>query len=337
MTRALFTAARSHAETVFRAESWAALEAECELTVSDDGQRMAGDAVARLAPEAQAIITGWGSVRLPRTVLESAPELSLIVHTAGTVRAVVDPESVREVLLPRGTRVFSANGALARNVAESTIGLLIMASRCWERHIALVREGGWRSDALRANAQYLLGATVGVLSASKVGVETIRLLRAFETRILLHDPCIGDDRCRELGAEPVGLDELFERSDMVTIHAPSLRATRHMVGERQLRLLRDGATLVNTARGSVIDEEALIRECKRREIYVALDVTDPEPPSVESELRSLPNVIVTPHLAGCGRFGYYQIGDSALAAIRDHFAGRPVAGAVDLERFDELA
>jgi phosphoglycerate dehydrogenase-like enzyme len=133
------------------------------------------------------------------------------------------------------------------------------------------------------------------------------------------------------------LDDLFARADMVTVHAPSIPATKRIIGERQLRLLRDGATLVNTSRGSVIDEAALIAECRRREIYVALDVTDPEPPAKDSELRRLPNVYITPHVSGTGNYGYHRIGAWALQALRDHFAGQPVEGLVDFSRFAEIA
>ena len=95
--------------------------------------------------------------------------------------------------------------------------------------------------------------------------------------------------------------------------------------------------LINTSRGSVIDEAALIEECRTGRIYAALDVTEPEPPAADSELRSLPNVYVLPHIAGAGYYGYFEIGSSTLRALRDHFAGLPVSGAVPLERFAEIA
>ena len=116
----------------------------------------------------------------------------------------------------------------------------------------------------------------------------------------------------------------------MTVHAPKLPATDNLIGRDQLRRLKDGAALVNTSRGSVIDEAALIEEAQTGRIFVALDVTEPEPPAPDSPLQHLPNVIVLPHVSGAGNYGYFKIGETTLKALEDCFAGRPVEGAVNL-------
>jgi phosphoglycerate dehydrogenase-like enzyme len=109
------------------------------------------------------------------------------------------------------------------------------------------------------------------------------------------------------------------------------------VGAAQLRLLRDGALLINTSRGSVLDHEALLQEARTGRIRVILDVTDPEPLPADHPLRALTNVALTPHQSGAGAYGYARIGEMTLQALRDGLAGRPVAGAVRLDAYDRLA
>jgi hypothetical protein len=124
----------------------------------------------------------------------------------------------------------------------------------------------------------------------------LRVLQPFDCKILLYDPFLTPQAARGLGAELVGLDAIFERSDIVSVHAPALPDTRHLIGAAQLRKLRDGAAFINTARGDVLDHDALLQECRTGRIVAALDVTSPEPLPPESELWTLPNVILTPHI-----------------------------------------
>ncbi|MBC7288761.1 MAG: hydroxyacid dehydrogenase, partial [Armatimonadetes bacterium] len=236
---------------------------------------------------------------------------------AGTVKVLFSQELVDQYLIPRGIVVFSANEAIGYNVAEATVGLLIMASRRWPDFIINFRETGkWRPEGIPINGQYLRGCTLGIVSASTVGREVIRLLQGWNVKFLVYDPYLTDEEADRLGVEKVGLNELFERVDHVTIHAPQIPETYHMIGADQLRRLKDGAALVNTARGSVIDHDALYNEAKTGRILVALDVTEPEPLPPDSPLRSLPNVYIIPHVAGAGYYGYFKIGEMTLQALR---------------------
>lgn len=284
------------------------------------------------------LVTGWGCQPLTPAVFEQGQALKIIAHSAGTVKGIVPREVVDRYVVPRGICVFSANQAIAYNVAESTIGLLIAAPRRWTEHVAAFRERGvWRDPGMAMDGRFLSGSTVGVVGASKVGREVIRMLGVFDVKILVYDPCLSEWEAGRLGAEKVGLDELFARSDHVSVHAPSIPQTNKMIGAQQLSLLRDGGTIVNTSRGSVIDEDALVAELKTGRIAAALDVTDPEPPRPDSALRGLRGVMVTPHLSGCGQYGYFRIGASTLEALEDFFAGKPVEGAVEFGAYETLA
>jgi len=333
----LYLPTQSHTKQVFSAEDFAQLREEFDVTINPSEASMTTEEVAEVIGEYEALITGWGACPdLTAEVMENADKLQIIVHSAGSVKVLVTQEVVDKYLKPRGIVIFSGADAIAYNVAESTIGMMIMITHGWLNQAQYIREtGGWRSPGLLIGEQFLMGATVGVISASLVGRQVLRLLEPWDCQILLYDPYVSPQDAEELGAEKVELDELFERSDIVTVHAPSTPETDKMIGAQQLELLRDGATLVNTARGSVIDEQALAQEASR--LKICLDVTDPEPPEPNSPLRRSENIILLPHIAGAGVYGYHKIGEATLQALRDHFAGRPVQGAVDYDRFSILA
>ncbi|HEX8552958.1 MAG TPA: hydroxyacid dehydrogenase [Abditibacteriaceae bacterium] len=326
----------SHIVTMFREESWDALRAEFDVYENESGEPMTREESLQHLPGCSAILTGWGAPAFTREMLDAAPDLQIIAHTAGSVKFLFSDEIVNEVLIPRGITVFAGNNGLAVNVAEATIGMMIMASRRWQEHIVSYSSKGPSSPAPR-NGQFLTGATVGLVSASKVARNVIRLLQPFDCRILLFDPYVSPATARGLGVELVKLDELFRQSDIVSLHAPVTAETHNMIGAQQLKKMPDGAVLVNTARGKILDHDALLNEVRKGRIVAALDVTTPEPLPVDSEFWRLPNVILTPHIAGDGYAGYFRIGDTTRDALHDCFAGRPVAGAVPLDKWDILA
>jgi len=328
----------SHTEKVFEHETYKRLLNRFEVTVNPKEASYTSDQVAEGIAGFDALVTGWGTPALTGKVFERADALRMIAHSAGSVKGMLSPEIVERYIMPRKICVFSANHAIAYNVAESTVGLLIMASHRFMQHAWAVRhEGAWRKDGLLWNGRFLGGSTVGVVSASKVGREVIRMLRVFDAKILVYDPYLSDCEAGRMDVEKVGLDELFSRSDHVTVHAPMIPETEKMIGQRQLGLLRDGATLVNTSRGAVIDHDALLKELSTGRLVAALDVTDPEPLAPDSPFRKLPNVIITPHISGAGYYGYYKIGEDTLRALEDFFAGKPVEGAVEFEAYESLA
>jgi len=329
---------QSHTELVFRPEIFAALCDEFDVCVNETGRQLSADEICARLPDFDAVITGWGAPPFPPQALERAFRLRLIAHSAGSVKHLFPEDTVQRLLIPRGVVVFSANEAIALNVAEAAVGMLIMASRRWPDFIFAIRhEGEWRPPDVPINGQYLRGATLGIIGASAVGREVVRLLRPWDVKILVYDPYLSEEAAERLGVERVSLNELFERADHVSIHAPATPETKGMVGAEQLRRLRDGAVIVNTARGSIIDHDALYEELRSGRIFAALDVTDPEPLPPDSPLRRLENVYITPHVSGAGYFGYFRIGEMTLQAVRDFFAGKPVRGAVDLSRLSQLA
>jgi len=336
--RILCIPTENHMLRVFSDKTLERLRSRFDVTLNERGRNYTSQEVAEGIRGYDGLITGWGSPPLVESVFENADHLRIIAHSAGSVKFMLSKEVVERYILPRKICVCNANKAISYNVAEATIGLLIMASRRFVDHIVSMREkSAWQDASIPLDVQTLNGSVVGIVSASTVGREVIRLLRPFRTRILVHDPYLSEREAKRLNVEKTSLEDLFRRSDFVTIHAPLTEKTVHMIDERHLRLLRDGAVLVNTSRGRVIDYDALLEECKTRRIMVALDVTDPEPLPSDSPFRKLRNVLTTPHITGCGRYGYYKICDMTVQALEGFFKGRKVGNAIDFRKYDVIA
>jgi phosphoglycerate dehydrogenase-like enzyme len=171
----------------------------------------------------------------------------------------------------------------------------------------------------------LLGEqTVGLAGAGYIGRLLIRQLQAFHARICVYDPHLTPENADQLGVELVGLDRLLSDSDIISLHVPSLPETRHMIGPAELALIRDGALFINTARGSLVDEAALIAELRTGRFTAVLDVYETEPLPEDSPLRSLPNVILSPHAAGHTKETYLRQGATAVDEALLFLSGRPL-------------
>ncbi|MDE0003784.1 MAG: hypothetical protein OXQ29_13935, partial [Rhodospirillaceae bacterium] len=231
----------THTAGVFKDETYRRLLAEFDVTENSRDRALTAREVEEGIAGFEGLVTGWGVLPISAAALERADRLKIVVHSAGSVKYLFTSEMVAGQLLPRGIRVVSARGAIALNVAEHAVGALIMMSRRWVHDALNIRERGmWRDPNQAWSNQFLRGAVVGIVSASMVGREVIRLLQPFNVRILVYDPYLGEWDAGRMNVERVDLNTLFEASDMVTIHAPSIPETDRMIGAEQLRLLRDG-------------------------------------------------------------------------------------------------
>lgn len=220
----------------------------------------------------------------------------------------------------------SAADANAVPVAEFTLAAILFANK----RVLDIAHDYATSREQPALLPYFTGygnhrRTVGIVGASRVGRRVIDLLRPFDLNVLLHDPYVDPADARALGVEPVELDDLVRRSHVVSIHAPQLPETRHMFDARRLGLMRDGATLVNTARGSLVDTEALTECLVAGRLRAVLDVTEPEVLPASSPLYSLPNVLLTPHIAGSLGNELGRMTDWAVDEVQRYAQGLPFA------------
>ncbi|MET8869348.1 hydroxyacid dehydrogenase [Nonomuraea sp. NPDC004580] len=279
--------------------------------------------------ESEVLLTSWGCPPLTTERLADAPRLRAVFHCAGTVRPFVTEEVWR-----RGIVVTSAADANAIPVAEFTLAAVIFAGKKAPFLAQDAREhrDDW-SYAARRGELTNRGRTVGVVGFSRVGRRVVRSLRGLEMDVLVADPYAAEEEVSAAGGRLVALPELLRRSHVLTLHVPSLPATRHLIGAAELATLPDGATVINTARGAVLDTAALERECAAGRLDAILDVTDPEPLPAESVLYELPNVMITPHIAGSLGSETRRMSDSALDELERHLAGLPLRTAVTPAEF----
>jgi phosphoglycerate dehydrogenase-like enzyme len=287
-----------------------------------EGERRPTAADARaLLGGAEVCVGSWGLPVMTEEILDAAPGLKLIAYAAGSVKAFQT-----DALWARGVRVTSGMPAIAVGVAEFVAGVAVLGRRDAFRRDAAMH--GW-IEGQAAPVQELWGSTVGIISLGIVGRKTIEYLRPFSVTILAYDPFVSEEAVREQGAEKVELDDLLRRSDVVSLHTPDLPETRHMLRAEHFRLMKDGALFINTARGAVVKEDDLIEELRKGRLYACLDVTDPEPPLPDSPLRSLPNVFLTPHIAGPRSV---RLGNLAVEEVERYLSGQPPACEMTRER-----
>jgi phosphoglycerate dehydrogenase-like enzyme len=256
------------------------------------------------------------------------PSLRLFAYAAGTVKGIVTP-----AVWARGVVVTSAAAANAVPVAEYTLAAILFANK----GVFASRER-LRSTDVRIRRPRPVGNVakrVGLIGASLVGRRVIELLRPFDLEVAVADPYLDGAEAERLGVVRLELDELVATSHVVSVHAPDLPATRHLIGAAQLAAMQDGATLVNTARGAIVDTGALVEALRDARISAVLDVTDPEPLPPDHPLLSMPNVFVTPHVAGAQGSELGRLADLAITEIERFAAGQPPLHPVrerDLER-----
>lgn len=265
------------------------------------------------------LVTGWGVPRLDDEALARMPKLRAIFHAAGTIRTFLSPAA-----LDSGITVCAAADANAGPVAEFTFAQIVLALKRVGRLADRYRTQRRPRDLSGLPGLGTHGVTVGVVGASRVGRRVIERLHTLDVRVLLADPYVGASEAGALGAELVPLDTLCSRSDVVTLHAPLTPSTIGLVGERQLARMRDGAVLVNTARGPVVDHDALTPHLVSGRLDAWLDVTDPEPLPADSPLWDLPNVVLTPHVAGALGNEVSRLGDQATAELCRFLDGAPL-------------
>jgi D-3-phosphoglycerate dehydrogenase len=293
------------------------LGAEVEYRpIEERDGRLPDDELRTLVEDAEILIVGYEGV--PERTIEAAPNLRLIACTRGGPDANVDIDAATE----RGIPVVYAPGRNAVSVADFTWGQILSAMRNIARAHHLLRTGRYtgtpRADAasggrredvtwgmgrespyVRLKGPELSGKVVGVIGMGAVGREVAKRASGFEVDLLGFDPYIDADAMAAYDAEKVDLDELLERSDVVTVHVPVTDGTRGLIGADEFEAMKESAYFVNNARGAIIDQDALVEQLRSGGLRgAALDVYDTEPIPEDHPLFDLDNVVTTPHLAG---------------------------------------
>ncbi|MYW14800.1 hydroxyacid dehydrogenase [Streptomyces sp. SID2955] len=291
--RALFAMTPQNVPLVFPPELLARLRACTDVDPALVAQDFTVPRVRETLARTEILITGWGCPRLDPAALDAAPRLRAVLHAAGSVKGFAGPEVWR-----RGIAVSSAAAANALPVAEYALAMILLAGK----DVFALRDRMRERRAVPYDG--LLprvgnhGRRVGVVGASRTGRRLIELLRPHDLAVALADPYVDAPEAARLGVPLLPLDDLLRTCDVVSLHAPQTAETHRLLGARELALMPTGSVLINTARGALVDPEALVAELRTGRLSAVLDVTDPEPLPADSPLYGLPNAFVTPHLAG---------------------------------------
>lgn len=290
-------------------------------------------ALAQVIQSYDILVTGWGTPAITPQALEGAPRLKLIAHSAGTIRHLV-PESIFESRV----KITHSAAAMGPSVAEACLAMILASLKRIHVLDRQLKSGmAWDQARTPAKGRQIRGMSVGVIGAGHTGRAFIRLLRGFGARLFIFDPYLTADRARQMDVTPVPLEELMSCCDVVAIHAPATPETHHMIGKNELALMRDGSLLVNTARSWLVDQDALVAELSTGRICAALDVYDHEPLPVESPLRRMENVLITPHIGSYTHEAYFGQGRIVVNEIHRFSAGVPLKYAIKRAQMATMA
>lgn len=265
---------------------WSPLDGRAEVVVFRDHLFLADDVVARLAPF-DVVCVMRERTPLTRAILERLPRLRLIASTA-LRNASIDTEAAHE----RGIQVVHT-GYTSHGAIELTWALLLAAVRAIPAEVGSLRSGGWQV----AVGGDLSGRTLGLVGLGRIGAAMARIARAFDMNVIAWSQNLTPERCTEAGAQLVSKEALFREADIVSLHLVLSERTKGIVSGAELAFMKSSAWFVNTSRGPLVDEAALIATLRAKRIAgAALDVFDREPLPADHPFRTLENVVATPHI-----------------------------------------
>jgi D-3-phosphoglycerate dehydrogenase len=294
---------------------WDRLGADVSIEVFDRNLASVEEAAAALAPH-EVVCLMRERMPMPRALIERLPNLKLIVVTGARTRSI-DFEAAAE----RGIPVCHTRGGESHHATpELAWGLILSCARAIPQEHARVRAGAWQETI----GTVLHGKTLGLLGLGKLGQRMVPVARAFGMEVIAWSQNLTPERAREGGAEYVDKEALFSRADVVSIHLVLGERTRGIVGEPELSRMKPGAILVNTSRGPLVHEGALLEALEAGRIRAGLDVFDIEPLPEGHPLRRAPNLVTTPHLGYVTEGTYEAFFEDMVEDIAAWRAGKPV-------------
>ena len=287
-------------------------------------------ATRRLLRDADGLVTTWDGPSFDEHLRTAAPRLRLVAHCGGEVKNRFAPALFQQLT------ITNAPGPMAEAVAELALTFLLYSAREVDAYRRALRRP---SNVIYARLHHdgggdetLLGRPVGLLGFGRIGRAIATLLRPFGAQLLVHDPHVPGAAIRKAGARPVSFRTLLGASRHLVVAAALTDQTRHLLEARALALLPDGATVINVARGGIVDLDALTREVQRGRLRCALDVTDPaEPLPLRHPLRNARGAVLTPHVGASARHVRRQMADTVLDDLERFFRGRSVRNRVTPE------
>lgn len=314
------------------------LGAIAEIRLNPSAERLDGAGLREFLNGATGCITSWGSPAIMAPLVSDLPDLKFVGHAAGTLRGLTEP-----AVIESGVTVCHSARIIAIGVGEMALCLSLVLLRNICAHDRAFRNKGREVAASghyfgSQEHQYtegLFDQKVGLVGFGFTGREFATRLRSFTSEVVAYDPFIDQAIGEAYGVRMTSLDEVLA-SKVVSLHAASIPESYHIINARSLALIPDGSILVNTARGTLVDEVALAAELSTGRIKAAIDVYDPEPPSVDSPLRNLDNLVMTPHISGPSRDRRWSMAQAMVDDFRRFLSGAPLEHQLDVKRWSTM-
>ncbi len=305
----------------------ALLQQQSEFTVEVIGKKLPEAELLPRVADAVALVVR-SETKISKAVIDAAPKLR-VVGRAGVGVDNVDVEAATA----RGVVVMNTPAGNTISTAELTFAMMLSLARKIPQAHGSMKSGEWNRKAFSGSE--LNGKALGVLGMGRIGSEVARRARAFGMRVLGYDPYLSQARAQALDVELATLDDVFTQSDFITVHMPATDETRAMINAATMAKMKKGVRLLNCARGGIIQEDDLVAAVQSGQVGgAALDVFETEPLPVESALRALPQVIMTPHLGASTEEAQENVGIEVAEAITAFLLSGEVRNAVNLPALD---
>lgn len=292
------------------------------------------------------ILSGWGGPCIDNWFLDKMPDLEAVFYGAGSIRSIVTPQFWEKNII-----ITSSWAANAVPVAEYTFAQIILCLKNAYKLNALYTKSfpsrareiedpqkAYKELHEKREAFGAYKSTIGIISLGMIGRLVCELLKNLDVKIIACDPYTNIEEAEALGVELVGLEEVFSKSHVISLHAPWLEETKNMITGKHFDLMMKGASFINTARGALVDEDEMIKALlKRQDLTAILDVTYPEPPDIDSKLYSMRNVFLTPHIAGSMNNECIRMGKYAVDELIRYLKGEPLKYQISEEKFQSMA
>jgi len=327
----LVSAGRSLFESFFSSSLQSCLTRTCKW--QRDSARTLTAPFRRKLASADALITTWDSPRFGDNLIEMAPKLRFIGHCGGEVKS-----RFAALLLDKLT-ITNAAEPMARATAELGAALLACCARDIDRYRAAMRRSNRIFSEVHEHGtdEFLYGREVAMIGFGRVGRALVDLMRGFDLRWIVYDPFAPRSLAESYPITYWELEPLLRKADLLVLAAALTDQTRGLLNRKTLALLPKGATVINIARGGLIDLQALTAEVRRKRLRCALDVTDPvEPLSVDHPIRKLRGAILTPHIGGGGRDVRQRIAEAVMNDLKSFFAGNHVQNRVSRAMLERM-
>lgn len=287
-----------------------------------------------LLEEVEVIFSGWGAPVMDEAFMAAAKNLKAVFYGAGSIRNFAKP-----AFWERDVVITTAANANAVPVAEYCVATILLSMKnFWSLARGTKQDEGWMAAAHMRETAGNFRSTAGFITIGAISKKTLELLDSYDIKRLAYSRSLTPESAKEMNVEAASIEEIFQTADVISLHTPDLPATKGMITGKHFEMMKPGATFINTARGAVVNEPEMCEVLARRpDITAVLDVTAPEPPLPGSPVATLPNVVLTPHLAGstgpeCNRLGYFM-----LQEFERYLAGEPLEHQVSKAAFDRSA